>query len=1253
MSTLPNPVPIRLSFAGGALLAVFGLAHTASAADATPPYLNPQLPIEQRIDDLLPRMTIDEKISQISDDWGSRGIDRLKVPPLLKTEGLHGQSYATGSTIFPHAINMASSFDLASVGEIGKQTAVESKAAGIRGSWSPVLDVARDVRWGRVEETYGESPYLVSRMGVSWIEAFQGEGMMAVPKHFAGHGQPVGGRDSNDYGLSDRTMEEIHLPSFRAAIEEAHAHGIMAAYGVWDGVPDNASTTLLQKILRQEWGFDGEVVSDCSGIEHFVRKHAIVQTVAEAAAIGIRAGVNMECGQAYRTGLADALAQGLVTEAEVDATLRPSLRNKFRLGLFEHPGSSNMNWNTLPEYNTPASRALARKVAVEGSVLLKNDNNLLPLNKNIRTIAVIGPNADHAQTGDYSAKSTPGQLVTVLTGIKNHVSAGTHVIYAEGLPSQVSTDTSKFAEAVAAAKQADVVVLVVGDRSANIPNGGESTTGENRDGATLDFPGAQRELIKAVYAAGKPVVLVLVNGKPITLAWEADNIPAILVTWYPGQEGGNATADLLFGDANPSGHLPVTWPRHPGQLPLNYDYYTSGRRYDYYDMPATPQYRFGYGLSYTQFRYSNIQITPKADNPGYVTVTADIENTGNRDGDEVAQLYITDCFASVRTRVCDLQGFQRVSLKKGEKKTVSFQLTPYQLSLLDPDMIRRVEVGAFRIHVGGVCPALSNGNDDAKARIGYANANEGVTGEFTETRAYAADFNYTLEAPARAGSGEPFPVKVTVTNNGNLTDVTTVKLFSNFELGEWSFELNPGETKTHTFTPTIYKAGDLNLIAGKQMISRPIDVQASPARIEFKGTRIRVDDNGTLQITAEARNVGGALYEGSLTLKVDGQVSGTPQPLKLDSGEARKVILTHTFSVGGLHRIQINDLSEQQIVVNSGLALAVKSPLIYLKLNEGHGASVKNEITGQALHVRGNPVWVDGRATGSKALQLADSGLGIEAGNADIYRKSFTLSAWVKINKLSPKNQIALFGGQAPMGADQDTTGTVLHAGVDGKKMKLGFFGSDIGGGKEVPLNTWVNLTYTYDMSEKKGNLYLNGVLDKSSKQKPYTGPLEIIGDAPILTHGDYALGEVFVAQSCMPSALIRHLVANGPGGLCSTSYTSDWRSLSGPANSIVIASEIPQGTSIKVTVDVGSQDGKTLGSTSAITLRPGTQTYPLSGLPAGAQIRIRVSMETTQLGVTPVLRAATVAGQVWSTANDWDKGQHGSATLVTDFGQP
>jgi beta-glucosidase len=1230
------------------LYGLITILTVSSVAQQKAKYLDPGVPLEERIDDLLPRMTVDEKVSQIVDSWGSVGIQRLKVPTLLKTEGLHSQSYSTGATLFPQAISLAATFDPDLIQLVGQQTAIEARAAHLRASWSPVLDVVRDVRWGRTEETYGESPYLVSRMGVAWIKGFQGEGMIAVPKHFAGHGQPMGGRDSQDIGLSDRTMREIHLPSFRAAIEEAHAGGVMAAYGLWDGVPDNASTTLLQRILRQEWGFDGMVVSDCGGPEHFLSKHAVVETAEEGVALAAAAGVNMECGGLYKTAMAKAVADGFVTEAQLDAVVRPTLRTKFRLGLFDNPTPEKMIWDKLPEYDTAESRGLARKIEVEGAVLLRNDNRVLPLRSDLKTIAVIGPNADIAQTGDYSPKPSPNQLITVLQGIRSHAGPNTQVLYAPGLATPLSTDTSKFNEAVCLAKTADVVVLVVGDNSR--PGGGEPTTGENRDGATLDFPGAQRELIKAVAASGSPVVLVIINGKPITLVWEAGHIPGILVTWYPGEEGGDATADLLFGVRNPSGRLPVTWPRSPAQLPLNYDYHPSGRGYSYYDLPFSPQYRFGYGLSYTKFQYSNLRINPKDGDPGFVSVSADVQNIGERDGDEVVQLYITDQVASVSTPVIELEGIRRISLKAGATARATFELTPYQLSLLDADMVRRVEPGKFRIHVGSVSADVPKDmNQDHKAKVGFWDPEQGISGEFSEPKPYAAHFVYKLDLPENANSGQPFAVTVTVKNDGNLTDVTESKLYDSVELGSWRFELNPGEEKSHRFEVSVYKPGDMVLIAGKQIITRPLSVTASPAHLALDDLRFKVDHDANLVLKAEARDIGGSPYQGELALKVDGQVLPDSQPVSLGPGEKRSLLFSHQFTIGGLHRVQIGDQPERVIAVPGGINLALREPLVNLTFNEGEGTRTRNEVTGKMLSLRGAPQWTKGRS--GSGLQPASSA-SVDAGGIQLYRKSFTLSAWVHIDALGNSDELGLFGGRAPMGADQDNTGTVLDAGIRNKKLFLGFHGRDMIGNREVPEGSWVNVTYAYDASLQKAYLYLDGSLDKAGNLASYMGPLETIGDAPTLQHGRYTLDNAVVTLGCLSPELVTLLVQNGYDALLRGGYTSPWRPNGGGVQRLESVTEMPVGSKLSVVVETGDRSGKVLGS-QTIELEPGKHDYSLKNLKVGDRIRIRAQLTSSTDGQSPVLRSVNIGigkgAQRWSSPKEWSDGTAERSIAVND----
>jgi beta-glucosidase len=1215
---------------------------------ALPPYLDPRVPIEDRITDLLPRLTLEEKVVELSDSWGSKGIPRLKVPALLKTEGLHGQSYSTGATIFPEPISMSSTFDTGLIRRVGQATALEAKAAGIRATWSPVLDVARDARWGRVEETYGEDPYWVSRMGVAWIRGFQGEDMIAIPKHFAGHGEPLGGRDSHDVGLSERVMRNVHLVPFRAAVEEAHAGGVMAAYSTWDGVPDNASKELLQNILREEWGFPGIVVSDCGGPENFVHKQSVAANLEEACKMAILAGVDIECGSAFSTSLAAAVRDGYLKESDLDANLRRVFRVKYRLGLFDHPAADKMVWDKLPEYDTPDHRALARNVSVEGSVLLQNEGHLLPLRKDLPVIAVIGPNADLAQTGDYSAKAAPGQLITVLQGVKSHVDAGTKVLYAKGCDI-LSTDTSQIAAAVDVARSADVVILVVGDNSRG--DVGKSTTGENIDGATLEIPGGQRQLIKAVYATGKPVVLVLVNGKPFTLAWEAEHIPAILETWYPGEEGGDATADLLFGDRNPSGRLPITFPRAVGQLPLNYDYMPSGRRYDYYDMPFSPLYRFGHGLSYTTFKYSNLKAVPHPDDPGFVTVSADITNTGNLAGDEVAQLYITDMLTSVVTPVISLKGVRRIALKPGETGAVTFELTPYQLSLLNPDMDRVLEPGLFRVHVGGESPAPPNGTDEHKQRIGFTDPAEGISGAFTVPKTYRADFTQTLEAPANVKGGATFPVTVTVRNQGNLEDIASIQVYGSTELDTYRMEILPGDTKSHTFAVSLYKSGaqPLTVLVGKNLLTRIVTVSPAPARLALDHVRSFIDGDGVLRYSAGAVNKGSVVYREPLDIRVDGRVV-VHQPVVLDPGERKDLQAVYTFPRSGTFRVQVGAGDAEQMTVPGGVGLALRDPLLYLSFE---GNTPHNQIDNVSLPVHGAPQYARGRVApegqerDAPAFQSDDQGAYINAGGLDLYRKPFTLAAWVNIAALDD-GQAGFFGGQAPMGADVDNTGTILSAGVSKDRLLLSFLGRDVQGSTRVPTGQWVHVAYTYDPKTERGTVYLNGVVDKSAAQKPYAGQLGTIGAAPRLNHGKFTLQDVLVTRSCLPPGAIAELYHKSVASLRIGQLVTDWRAVSGAPLSLQSWAEIPRGSHIRVILEWGDAGGSVLDSAS-FELKNGKDSIPLRGrvLASPQFVRARVRLVSGDWNALPVLQTLLLdagAPVRWSTLDEWQKGVAGGS---------
>lgn len=1215
------------------------------------PYLDSTLSIEARITDLLPRLTLEEKVIQLSDSWGSKGIPRLKVPTMLKTEGLHGQSYSMGATIFPQAIAMASSFDTALVHTIGSTTAVESKAAGLRVTWSPVLDVARDVRWGRVEETYGEDPYLVSRMGVAWINGFQQEGMIAVPKHFAGHGEPLGGRDSHDVGLSDRTMRNVHLVPFRAAIKEAHAGGVMAAYSTWDAVPDNGSTELLQKILREEWGFDGIVVSDCSAPENFYRKQSVVYNLDEAAKMAILAGVDIECGSVNAFTLAGAIKRGVLRESDLDVNLRRVFRAKYRLGLFDRPGPDKMIWEKLPAYDTPPHRALAREAAIKGSVLLKNDRSLLPLSKDIRTIAVIGPNADMAQTGDYSAKAAAGQLVTVLQGIKSHVSAGTKVLFEKGCNVQ-SMDSSGFDRAVDAASKADAIVLVVGDYSNNNPaieDKENTTTGENKDGATLEIPGVQRRLIRRIAATGKPVALVLVNGKPFTLTWEAEHIAAILETWYPGEEGGNATADILFGDANPSGRLPVSFPRHVGQLPLRYDYAPSGRNYDYYDMPFTPLYRFGHGLSYTTFNYSDLGTVVNGD--GTVSVSAGIENTGNREGEEVVQLYLTDVVSSVITPVITLQGFQRVHLDKGEKKTIAFRLSPYQLSLLNASMERVVEPGKFRVHVGGVSPEPPSGNSEHKLKIGYKDPKQGVSGEFDIKTSYKASFTPSMQAPANVKGGVVFPVTVTLTNEGNITDVADIKIYGETLLDDYRSEIDPAQTVTHTFNITLYKSGQQNitLIVGKKLITWPVSVAQSPANLSVEGERLTISDGGVLNYEALAINSGSLPYRDSFQIMVNDKPA-VSEPITLLAGEKRAVEYSYAFPASGAYRVRIGKGSEQRLLVPGGVGLALQNPLLYLDFDQ---ADTKDRVSGASLKVQGASQFVDDKAPKSvltdeasavglrgKAFYSTDKKTFISGGGLDLYRKSFTLASWVKVDGYE-NGQAMFFGGQAPMGADIDNAGTVLAAGVQNEVLLLSFQDRDIKGSARVPTGQWVHLAYTYDAENNEGALYINGRQDKRASQKPYTGPLDMIGGAPRFGHGRFAMDEVLVARNCLSPENIKELAVKGISGLRNGEVVTEWRDIKTAVAMLRYTARIPVRSTAVLIIETEGEDHQPLAS-KTIVLKDGDQVLALEGL-KGARARIKIALSATGWAATPAVQSVVLGdteGDLarWSFTAEWEK---------------
>ena len=768
------------------------------------PWLDPHMPLGQRVETLLAAMTPADKMELLREGWGIPGIPRLGIPALKKVEAIHGFSYGSGATIFPQSIGLGATWDKELVEKVAMVIGDETVSAHAVQAWSPVLDVAQDPRWGRCEETYGEDPVLVSRIGGAWIKGYQSKGLIVTPKHFAAHGAVMGGRDSHDLGLSEREIREIHLVPFRDAIETYHCQSIMMAYSDFEGVPVAKSRELLNGILREEWGFDGFIVSDCGAIGNLTsRKHYTARNQVEAANEALAAGIATNCGDTYNNpAVIEAAAKGVIDRDNLDSTCRTLLRVMFRNGFFEHNPSEALDWNKIyPGWNSPEHKALARQAARESIVLLENKDSLLPLTTATKTIAVIGPGADDLQPGDYTPKLQPGQLVSVLAGIRAAAAPGTQVLYDKGCAFAWG-DQFDPRSALDAAARADVVVMVLGDASTSeAARNVRNTSGENRDYASLILPGDQEKLLEAVCGTGKPVILVLQSGRPYNLSYAAAHCKAILVNWLPGEQGGPATADVLFGAYDPAGRLPMTFPRDAAQLPLYYNFKTSGRSYDYVDMPFHPLYPFGYGLSYTHFAYSGIRTVQNPD--GTVSVSAKVANTGTREGDEVVQLYVTDMYASVKTRVMELKDFRRIHLEPGASKDVGFTLTPYQLSLLNDQMDRVVEPGTFRIMVGGSSPEYTAA-DRIKNSVGFRSAAKGVNDSLEYTSAYKA--NFVLEPGAiilDTVSGKKM-APVTVTNQGNLTDVGKLAMYVNgVQQGDLHhFELAPGASKTIYFPLT-------------------------------------------------------------------------------------------------------------------------------------------------------------------------------------------------------------------------------------------------------------------------------------------------------------------------------------------------------------------------------------------------------------------------------------------------------------------
>ncbi len=625
---------------------------------------------------------------------------RLKIPVLFGFDVIHGYR-----TIFPIPLAEASSWDPSLAERSAAVAAQEANNVGLRWTFAPMVDIARDARWGRITEGAGEDPFLGAAFARARVRGFQGadygaaDKVLACAKHWVAYGAAEGGRDYNTTDLSENTLREIYFPPFKAAVD-AGVGSFMSSFNAINGVPATSNTFTLTKVLREEWKFDGFVVSDYTSVKELIN-HGVAANEEEAAALAFNAGVEMEMvSRSYNAFGPKLVSQNKLSMATIDEAVRRVLRIKFRLGLFDRPYTDEAR--EAGALLRPESIRLAREIAGRSMVLLKNERDTLPLSKNIGSVAVIGPLADdrRAPLGWWAGDGKEENTVTPLAGIKAKVSAQTMVLYAKG--AEVKDDsTAGFQQAVNIAKQSDVAIVFVGET--------HDMVGEAASRSTLDLPGRQLELVQAIHATGKPTIVVLVNGRPLSIGWIAGNVPAILESWMGGTESGNAIADILFGDVNPSAKLPVTFPRTVGQSPMYYNYMNTGRppeaenRYTskYLDQPWTPLYPFGFGLSYTKFKFSNLKLSePRISANGPLTVSVEVENVGKRAGDEVVQLYIRDPVASMSRPVKELKGFQRVTLQPGEKRQVAFVLDREHLGFWNREMRYVVEPGEFRVMVG-------------------------------------------------------------------------------------------------------------------------------------------------------------------------------------------------------------------------------------------------------------------------------------------------------------------------------------------------------------------------------------------------------------------------------------------------------------------------------------------------------------------------------------------------------------------------
>lgn len=644
---------------------------------------------------------------------------RLGIPCVYIGEGLHG-FMGVGATSFPQAIALSCTWDTALIENVYAATALEMRSRGFHQALSPVVDLAREPRWGRTEETFGEDPYLTSRIGKAAVLGFQGrsplinnEHVISTVKHFAGHGQSEGGNNISPIFCDERYFRENHLYPFEIAVKEANVRSVMPSYNEWSAIPNHSNPWLLKTVLRDEWGFDGAVISDQGGIEDLYRKHFVATDPDDATRMALQSGVDYEIMDvaSYFSTLPDLYRKGLISEKDLDNAVRQVLLNKFRLGIFEMPYADPEKARYVT--NSLEHKALALKAAHESIVLLKNENQLLPLDASkIKNLAVIGPNAADLHLGGYTIEPRIG--ISVLDGIKDFAKGKFNVSYAEGC--KITTTPGSFwdndntvlngenadlkliSEAAEIAAKSDVVLLVIGENESICREAWSEIHRGDRD--DLSLFGRQEELVKAVLKTGKPVIVLLINGRPISANYVAENVPALLEGWYLGQETGTAVADVLFGIVNPSGKLSITFPKNVGQLPAYYSKKPSRNR-NYVNSDMTPLYPFGFGLSYTTFEYGNPEISKsEIKNGERVNVSVVVKNTGKYKGDEIIQLYIRDKVSSVTRPAMELKDFAKITLSPGESRKVEFTITPEKLQFYNREMKRVVEPGEFEIMIG-------------------------------------------------------------------------------------------------------------------------------------------------------------------------------------------------------------------------------------------------------------------------------------------------------------------------------------------------------------------------------------------------------------------------------------------------------------------------------------------------------------------------------------------------------------------------